>query len=236
MKGGRETGMTAVGHNDFGLADDWARMMHGGNYTFKSKAVVQQPRNIIIAENIFAQGYLGGNGVSFKDASTRPSTRTKNMSSRPQLIGPRHKIHIEYQFFNSQPPDLHSVQVYGDTSFEPSVNTGELRLGTTVVWAQSTNPYVDTGFYVILAQTKSGNLRARGLKEHPLTDQESTYSDEPYIPGGMEYHPKYFDGKCFSQRQGMWGCHVHTVYFAGYVDTPLGDRAKIDRSVRRRLF
>merc|ERR1711871_1143242 len=65
MKGGMETGMTAVGHNDFQLGDDVASKMHYGHYTFKSKAFVQQPRNIIIAENIFAQGYVKGNGVGF---------------------------------------------------------------------------------------------------------------------------------------------------------------------------
>ena len=68
MKGGQETGMTAVGHNDFQLGDDVAVKMHYGNYTFKSKAFVQQPRNVIVAENIFAQGYKGGNGVQFRDA------------------------------------------------------------------------------------------------------------------------------------------------------------------------
>ena len=75
MKGGAETGMTAVGHNDFQLGDDVASKMHYGHYTFKSKAFVQQPRNIIIAENIFAQGYVKGNGVGFHsdDAESNPS-------------------------------------------------------------------------------------------------------------------------------------------------------------------
>lgn len=68
MKGGMETGLTAVGHNDFQLGDDVAAKMHYGHYTFKSKAFVQQPRNIIIAENIFAQGYeRGTNNVEFTD-------------------------------------------------------------------------------------------------------------------------------------------------------------------------
>lgn len=60
MKGGMETGLSAVGHNDFQLGDDVASKMHYGHYTFKSKAFVQQPRNIIIAENVFAQGYKRG--------------------------------------------------------------------------------------------------------------------------------------------------------------------------------
>jgi len=72
MKGGMETGMTAVGHNDFQLGDDVASKMHYGHYTFKSKAFVQQPRNIIIAENIFAQGYVGGNGTVFHTAEEDP--------------------------------------------------------------------------------------------------------------------------------------------------------------------
>jgi hypothetical protein len=70
MKGGMETGMTAVGHNDFQLGDDVAAKMHYGHYTFKSKAFVQQPRNIIIAENIFAQGYKHGtNGCNWVEKS-----------------------------------------------------------------------------------------------------------------------------------------------------------------------
>lgn len=74
MKGGMETGMTAVGHNDFQLGDNVADKMHYGNYTFKSKAFVQQPRNVIIAENIFAQGYVQGNGVKMvsRSAYTNP--------------------------------------------------------------------------------------------------------------------------------------------------------------------
>jgi len=68
MKGGMETGMSAVGHNDFQLGDDVASKMHYGHYTFRSKAFVQQPRNVIIAENVFAQGYeRGTNNTQFTD-------------------------------------------------------------------------------------------------------------------------------------------------------------------------
>jgi len=78
MKGGTETGMTAVGHNDFQLGDDVAAKMHYGHYTFKSKAFVQQPRNLIIAENVFAQGYNGGNGVRFHDGKKAKGGSRRN--------------------------------------------------------------------------------------------------------------------------------------------------------------
>ena len=36
-----------------------------GNFTFYSKAIVTNPRNVIIARNIFVQGYVGGNDCTF---------------------------------------------------------------------------------------------------------------------------------------------------------------------------
>ena len=65
MKGGNETGSTYHGHHDFMLSDDIIRKVHVGHYTFYSKAVVKRPKNYIIVENIFAQGYVGGEGTEF---------------------------------------------------------------------------------------------------------------------------------------------------------------------------
>lgn len=65
MKGGSETGSTYHGHHDFMLSDDIVRKVHVGHYTFYSKAVVKRPKNYIIVENIFAQGYVGGEGTKF---------------------------------------------------------------------------------------------------------------------------------------------------------------------------
>jgi len=65
MKGGTETGSTYHGHHDFMLSDDIIRKVHVGHYTFYSKAVVKRPKNYIIVENIFAQGYVGGEGTEF---------------------------------------------------------------------------------------------------------------------------------------------------------------------------
>merc|ERR1712167_552484 len=45
--------------------DDVVSKLHYGNFTFYSKAIVTNPRNVIIARNIFVQGYVGGNDCTF---------------------------------------------------------------------------------------------------------------------------------------------------------------------------
>ena len=64
MKGGMDTGFTAHGHHDFMLTDDVIHKVHIGHYTFYHKSVVKQPKNIVIAEDIFATGYVGGEGAN----------------------------------------------------------------------------------------------------------------------------------------------------------------------------
>ena len=64
MKRGLETGMTAHGHHDFQLSDDTLRKVHIGHYTFWHKSIVKTPKNIFIAEDIFARGYVGGEGAT----------------------------------------------------------------------------------------------------------------------------------------------------------------------------
>jgi len=64
MKGGLDTGFTAHGHHDFMLTDDVIHKTHIGHYTFYHKSVVKQPKNLIIAEDIFAQSYVSGEGTS----------------------------------------------------------------------------------------------------------------------------------------------------------------------------
>lgn len=62
MKGGLDTGFTAHGHHDFMLTDDVIHKVHIGHYTFYHKSIVKQPKNIILAEDIFSTGYVGGEG------------------------------------------------------------------------------------------------------------------------------------------------------------------------------
>lgn len=63
MKGGLDTGFTAHGHHDFMLTDDVIHKVHIGHYTFYHKSIIKQPKNLIIAEDIFAQSYVAGEGA-----------------------------------------------------------------------------------------------------------------------------------------------------------------------------
>ena len=65
IKGGLDTGFTAHGHHDFQLTDDVIHKVHIGHYTFYHKSVIKQPKNMIIAHDIFAHSYVGGEGISF---------------------------------------------------------------------------------------------------------------------------------------------------------------------------
>lgn len=67
LKRGLETGMTAHGHHDFMLSDDVIHKVHIGHYTFYHKSIVKQPKNITIAEDIFARNYVSGEGTEIYD-------------------------------------------------------------------------------------------------------------------------------------------------------------------------
>ena len=69
-KGGSETGSTFHGHHDFMLSDDIVRKVHVGHYTFYSKSVVKRAKNYVIVEDVFSQGYVGGEGTDFHTAAT----------------------------------------------------------------------------------------------------------------------------------------------------------------------
>jgi len=69
MKGGLETGFTAHGHHDFMLTDDVIHKVHIGHYTFYHKSVVKQPKNVIIAEDIFAHSYVSGEGTGMFESA-----------------------------------------------------------------------------------------------------------------------------------------------------------------------
>lgn len=75
-KGGSDLGNTFHGHHDFQLTDDVIHKVHIGHYTFYSKAVVKNPKNYIVAENVFAQGYVKGESMSVLRNNQNISQRT----------------------------------------------------------------------------------------------------------------------------------------------------------------
>lgn len=89
-KGGSELGSTFHGHHDFMLSDDIIRKVHVGHFTFYSKSVVKRPKNYVIIEDIFSQGYVGGEGVEpFEDSAdyiTHLNGGTLGQGGTPSLI------------------------------------------------------------------------------------------------------------------------------------------------------
>jgi hypothetical protein len=88
-KGGSELGATYHGHHDFMLSDDILRKVHVGHYTFYSKSVIKRPKNYIIIEDIFSQGYLGGEGTRFfskDELENAVSEGTLGKGGGPSLI------------------------------------------------------------------------------------------------------------------------------------------------------
>lgn len=77
--GGKELGETFHGHHDFQLSDDVIRKVHVGHYTHSSKSVVKRPKRYAIAEDVFAQGYVSGEGIRF---FTEDSYRDANGSAK----------------------------------------------------------------------------------------------------------------------------------------------------------
>jgi len=65
MRGGAETGQNIYGHTNFVLGSDVATKMIYGNFTFYSKAMVFDDRNITLIEDIHPSGYVGGMNTEY---------------------------------------------------------------------------------------------------------------------------------------------------------------------------
>lgn len=60
---GYEMGRTITKPGEFEIQDDAATHAHLGTYIYYSKAVVQRPQHVFVAQEIYSNGYLGGSGV-----------------------------------------------------------------------------------------------------------------------------------------------------------------------------
>lgn len=57
---GSDTGMTVYGQSDFQIASNVNVKMIEGHFTFHSKAVITNPKNIMVLEDVQCNGYVGG--------------------------------------------------------------------------------------------------------------------------------------------------------------------------------
>ena len=84
IRGGETLGQTFHGHHDFQLTDDVIHKTHVGHYTFYSKTIVRNPKQLYIARNVFCQGYEYGENIKFvKKAEDLPgmASRVKDTAS-----------------------------------------------------------------------------------------------------------------------------------------------------------
>ena len=65
LKAGNTLGHTFHGHHDFQLTDDVIHKVHIGHYTFYSKSIVKNAKQMYIAENVFCTGYVSGEDLTF---------------------------------------------------------------------------------------------------------------------------------------------------------------------------
>ena len=81
LKGGEELGNTLHGHHDFQLTDDVIHKTHIGHYTFYSKSVVREPKNMYLAEDVYCTGYEGGENTTFVKAESELQGEVTHASS-----------------------------------------------------------------------------------------------------------------------------------------------------------
>ena len=87
MKSGLETGFTAHGHHDFMLTDDVIHKCHIGHYTMYHKSIVKQPKNVHIVEDVFATGYVGGEGAEFFSPKNTDAETNDGLTEQAQREG-----------------------------------------------------------------------------------------------------------------------------------------------------
>lgn len=65
MKGGESTGTTLYGHSDFQISANTNNKTVEGHFTFHSKAIVYNPKNIYVLEDVQCLDYIAGGNVQF---------------------------------------------------------------------------------------------------------------------------------------------------------------------------
>lgn len=77
---GGKSGYTFMGHSDMQIAHDVTRKVGVGHYTVYAAAVVTNPKNVYVVEDLFCENYLGGMGVKLwkrDDYINKANKRTK---------------------------------------------------------------------------------------------------------------------------------------------------------------
>ena len=136
MKGGMETGFTAHGHHDFMLTDDVIHKVHIGHYTFYHKSIVKQPKNVILAEDIFAQSYVSGEGTNVFP----PGSDTGNFAEQMQNDTFEHDI-IPIWIPGGEHPDIQNPLDITGTYSNKVLNATNTTINDRVAHYPNANAY-----------------------------------------------------------------------------------------------
>lgn len=105
---GGKSGYTFMGHSDMQIAHDVTRKVGVMHYTVYAAAVVTNPKNVYVVEDLFCENYLGGMGVKIwkrDDYLNKANKRTKAsiiVTMVPPSFKRMHdrKIDIRGKFYN----------------------------------------------------------------------------------------------------------------------------------------
>lgn len=114
MKPGLETGANLYRNSHFGTGNDMASKILIGNYTFYSKAVIWEPKNVTLLESVKPAGYCGGNNVDFM-AGKRDLITRSNSKYRPSLVATALPL--------SEPDPMKYMDLTGYTFINPGMRT-----------------------------------------------------------------------------------------------------------------
>jgi hypothetical protein len=87
MKGGPMTGGNVFGFSNWATAADVVAKTVYGNYTFRHKSVIWQPKNVSILADIYSSRYIGGHNTEFiVDTIGWEGSDDPNQTDRPSII------------------------------------------------------------------------------------------------------------------------------------------------------
>jgi hypothetical protein len=140
---GAATGETFIGHSDFQLADNVVQKMHYGNFTMYIKSIVKNQKNVFLAENIYAQGYVSGNGVEFftpESSQRMPHDSSVGAPSIFSCLVPYSEgARLPEQYFMQELPN--PLDITGKHS------TANPELSTVTSAQRGENHFATSGFY-----------------------------------------------------------------------------------------
>ena len=114
VKSGEEFGSTFVGNSDMMLSDNALSKTHIGHFTYYSKTVIRRPELAYIAEDIFAEDYIVGEGTKVYNADFLEDDLTNGRIGTPDQKADMVAVWIDAKTHVCNPLDVRG-------SFDPDM-------------------------------------------------------------------------------------------------------------------